>query len=405
MMHRAWWGWVAVVVACLACAAPARADDGAGAFRIGLGVDVVDWHTQDWWRSSGGNSHREGYDFTLGTPSFGLQLAGQVTPEIGIGASFGFATARQDETTLGTQVATSLRVQALGEYAAWPGTFARPFVRALVGFGVGDSDGFDPLSGPLHYSVVLFEAGGVVGVHLFPERSLSISPYARIDYAVGPGTETRLLSATATTTSLTTSYVAVSAGVELIAWLGGAAPAPTLLEQAETLEDPAPPPAPTWQGEVLSTRVAFFGGTRGGLVSAEPRSDPAAVRIRFSTTHEELAGCESIEIVTGQARTRVPLEVRERAAEGRTRYVVRFGVTPSTLALLASRRASLEACTRRFELAFDASRAVLSFLAALLDAQVPPPESEVIPPPPTDPEPAAPTEAAPPESEAAAPAP
>ena len=368
-----------VLIVLLFAALPVRADDGAGAFRLGIGLDAFDWHSQDWFRPTGSNSHREGFDVVLLAPRLELQLAGQVIPEIAIGAILGVGWGTQTETALAKASVVSYEVHALAEYAPWPGALARPFVRGDVGVGGAERDQTDAS----HYSVVLFQVAGTLGVHLFPERSFSISPYGRVYYATGPGTETPLGSHG---TNISTSYVAVSVGIELIGWMGGAGPSPALAEPAhERARDVADAATPTLRDGVLSTRVSFFGGARGGELTAEPSRDPSVVEVRFSTTRSELERCETIDLVDGDSRTSVPISVERRTTGSRPRFVVRFGVSTSRLALLASRRASLEACTRRFELAFDSSRTVLAFLASLLELAAETPEPEVVvPPAPTD---------------------
>jgi hypothetical protein len=380
------WPWAIALAVLASHAANVRADDGAGAFRFGLGADVFDWHTQDWARATGSRSHREGFDLVLVAPRFEVQLAGQVIPEVALGVLLAAGWGSQSETGRTDLSVFSYMLQALVEVLPWQHEVARPFLRGTLGVAGAERDHAD---GTLaHYSVVLFDLSATVGVHLFANRSLSVSPFARVHYATGPGTE---IPMSGPATSLTTNYVAISAGAELIGWIGGTPSAPAAAAPSVEPEAARPPDAalPTFRDGVLRSRVRLSDGIPGSI-SAEPARDASEVEIRFALpdTQSELESCDTVEVVDGETRTSIAFRVARLTRGSRVRLVLHAQVPVSTLALLGSRSATLEVCGESFDFSAQSSRTVLRFVAQLLahandvadgDAEV-----DVIPPPPID---------------------
>lgn len=180
----------------------ARADDGAGAFRLGADLHVLNMrqYPNDASFVNDDPTIQFGlYNAVGGTDEvlyFAPQFGFLVTDSIVIGAHFGLAAVSFN----GSDVGFGIHIVPFFEYLFSPGETIRPFVGAEVGPRIFT------IPGPTD-AYVVFAAGGLGGVHIFLEEGFSISPFASIDFLYNSQAER--------------AGYEVVLGVSLEGWVGG----------------------------------------------------------------------------------------------------------------------------------------------------------------------------------------
>lgn len=181
-------------------ASGARADDGAGAFRMAADLHVLNMRQ---YPNDGFNDDPTVqfglYNAVGGTEEF-LYFAPQfgylITDSIVIGAHLGFGVV----SFAGSDAGFGIHIVPFFEYMFSPGETIRPFVGAEVGPRIFT------IPGPTDAYVNLV-AGGFGGVHIFLEESFSISPFASVDFLYNSNAER--------------AGYEIVAGISLDGWIGG----------------------------------------------------------------------------------------------------------------------------------------------------------------------------------------
>lgn len=220
---------VAVALVSLA-PAPARADDGPGAFRVALALDVLGYAQETLPRSGHSDlfflreEQTEHVRVGFLEPRIGLELSGVIDPMILVGVTGAFSYHEVEWGISTPRTHIGWLVAAWGELVLLPDEIARPFARVSVGAaGAEISSQAWPTLTEVQSMVAL-----TAGAHVFATRELSIDPWLALAYRAGRrSTESH-------PSERTVNAVDVTLGVTVGLWIGGErVPAPAPGDRAE----------------------------------------------------------------------------------------------------------------------------------------------------------------------------
>ena len=211
----------------------ARADDGAGAFRLSLDVSIAGYQQTTVTDADGDSSTLHTTRFAFVSPRVGLELAGAVLPELVLGGTLWAATVNRRLEGAGETNDLGWGVAAHAEGAFFPGADFRPYLRGAIGAIGEDVDGSS--------SMVALWLGLRGGVHCFASSDLSISPFVELRYLYGD------VHRDASGTAERLEGLDVAVGVALSGWIGGRPPEPLHPEEERPRRPPPGPRMPAFE--------------------------------------------------------------------------------------------------------------------------------------------------------------